>query len=508
MNWARSTGGPVIPSSILPQTAFFRSPRTRTSSRCTNSTSGARRRGACWWGSPPSAGSSPGRSLGSPAPSSGPTGGVTSRWNRWGAPSWTRSPSAGSPSMPSARSATFLPNAGSLNRCTHTTISTAWPAPRRRRAAWTAGSSSRTSSIWTPSTATGTMSRAMPGSWSGSMPRSARSWTRSATRPCSSSPPTTGTIPRPLRPIIRASTCPCWSTVQGSAEGPTWEPAKRLPMPESLWPRRSVRPGLARGGVFWRMGHEAMTDARPFQACAVADAGERDATIPYREIPHFPVSTAAGHASNLVLGMLEGKPVVVMQGRVHFYEGYALGQVVFPVRVMRELGAGTLLVSNAAGGLNRQWNAGDLMVIADHMNFMGTNPLIGPNEEAFGARFPDMARPYDPDLVRLAERVAVAERVPLRKGVYVAVSGPSYETAAELRMLARWGADAVGMSTVPEVIAARQMGIRALGFSAITDMATGEVVESVTHEAVLAVARELEPRFVRLVRRIIREMEL
>jgi len=220
------------------------------------------------------------------------------------------------------------------------------------------------------------------------------------------------------------------------------------------------------------------------------------------------VSTAAGHAGNLVVGMLEGKPVVVMQGRVHFYEGYELGQVVFPVRVMRELGAGTLLVSNAAGGLNRQWNAGDLMVIADHINFMGTNPLIGPNEEAFGARFPDMARPYDPELVRLAERVAVAERVPLRKGVYVAVSGPSYETAAELRMLARWGADAVGMSTVPEVIAARQMGMRALGFSAITDMATGEVVESVTHEAVLAVARELEPRFVRLVRRIIGEMTL
>ncbi len=240
---------------------------------------------------------------------------------------------------------------------------------------------------------------------------------------------------------------------------------------------------------------------------ALADAVERDATLPYREIPHFPVSTAAGHAGNLVLGILEGKPVVVMQGRVHFYEGYAMEQVIFPVRVMRELGAGTLLVSNAAGGLNRQWDAGDLMVIADHINFM-TNPLIGPNEEAFGPRFPDMARPYDPDLVRLAERVAVEERVPLRRGVYVGVSGPSYETAAELRMLARWGADAVGMSTVPEVIAARQMGMRVLGFSAITDMATGEVVESVTHEAVLAVARELEPRFVRLVRRIIRQMDV
>ncbi len=241
---------------------------------------------------------------------------------------------------------------------------------------------------------------------------------------------------------------------------------------------------------------------------ALADAVDRDATIPYREIPHFPVSTAAGHAGNLVLGVLEEKPVAVMQGRVHFYEGYALSEVIFPVRVLRALGAATLLVSNAAGGLNRQWLAGDVMVIADHINFMGTNPLIGPNEEAFGPRFPDMARPYDSALIRLAERAAVEERIRLRRGVYVAVSGPSYETAAELRMLARWGADAVGMSTVPEVIAARQMGMRVLGFSAITDMATGEVVESVTHESVLAVAKELEPRFVRLVRRVIREMEV
>jgi purine-nucleoside phosphorylase len=241
---------------------------------------------------------------------------------------------------------------------------------------------------------------------------------------------------------------------------------------------------------------------------ALADAVERDQTIPYREIPHFPVSTAAGHAGNLVLGTLEGKPVAVMQGRVHYYEGYTMGEVIFPVRVLYALGAGTLLVSNAAGGLNRQWSAGDIMVIADHINFMGTNPLIGAHEEAFGARFPDMARPYDPELIRLAERTAVAERLMLRRGVYVAVSGSSYETAAELRMLTHWGADAVGMSTVPEVIAARQLGMRVLGFSAITDMATGEVVESVTHEAVLAVARELEPRFVRLVRRIVREMEV
>jgi purine-nucleoside phosphorylase len=241
---------------------------------------------------------------------------------------------------------------------------------------------------------------------------------------------------------------------------------------------------------------------------ALADVVERDTTIPYRDIPHFPQSTVEGHQGTLVLGMLEGKPVVAMQGRVHLYEGYEAADVVFPVRVMRALGAETLLVSNAAGGLNRQWAAGDLMVIADHINFMGRNPLIGSNEPDLGPRFPDMSRPYDPALIRLAEAAALQEGIALRKGVYVAVVGPSYETPAELRMLARWGADAVGMSTVPEVIAARHMGMRVLGLTAITDMATGEQVESVTHESVLAVARELEPRFVRLVRRIVREMEI
>jgi purine-nucleoside phosphorylase len=239
---------------------------------------------------------------------------------------------------------------------------------------------------------------------------------------------------------------------------------------------------------------------------ALADVIERDTTIPYRDIPHFPQSTVEGHQGNLVPGILEGKPVVAMQGRVHLYEGYEAADVVFPVRVMRALGAETLLVSNAAGGLNRQWAAGDLMVIADHINFMGRNPLIGSNEPDLGPRFPDMSRPYDPALIHLAEAAALQEGIALRKGAYVAVVGPSYETPAELRMLARWGADAVGMSTVPEVIAARHMGMRVLGLTAITDMATGEVVESVTHEAVLALAHELEPRFVRLVRRIIREM--
>lgn len=233
-----------------------------------------------------------------------------------------------------------------------------------------------------------------------------------------------------------------------------------------------------------------------------------DAAMPYQEIPHFPRSTVEGHAGRLVIGHLEGKPVVAMQGRVHFYEGYALADVVFPVRVMRTLGAEVLIVSNAAGGINRQWHSGDLMIIADHINVMGSNPLIGPPDPDLGPRFPDMSQAYDPEFIALAERVALTEGIHVHKGVYVAVSGPSYETPAELRMLGRWGADAVGMSTAPEVIAARHMGMRVLGITAITDMATGEQVQKVTHEEVIAVAQQVEPRFIRLMKRIVREMTL
>ncbi|MDR5695437.1 MAG: purine-nucleoside phosphorylase [Armatimonadota bacterium] len=239
-------------------------------------------------------------------------------------------------------------------------------------------------------------------------------------------------------------------------------------------------------------------------------AGEiaREVTIPYAEIPHFPQATVEGHAGNLILGTLEGKPVVAMQGRAHYYEGYSLAQVTFPVRVMRSLGAEVLLVSNAAGGLNRLFRAGDLMIIVDHINFMGSNPLIGPNDPSLGPRFPDMSQAYDPVLIDLAERVAIRLGIPIRKGVYVAVHGPSYETPAELRMLARWGADAVGMSTVPEVIVARHMGMRVLGITAITDMATGEQVQPLSHDEVIAVATQIEPKFVRLVKEIVREMEV
>ncbi len=236
---------------------------------------------------------------------------------------------------------------------------------------------------------------------------------------------------------------------------------------------------------------------------ALADEVNCEATIAYAKIPHFPRPGIEGHAGRLVLGTLEGRPVAVMQGRAHYYEGYSMPEVVFPVRVLRALGARILIVSNAAGGLNRQFRSGDLMVITDHINFMGTNPLIGPNEPELGPRFPDMSEAYDRELVALAEAAARSNGITLRKGIYVGVPGPSYETPAELRMLARWGGDAVGMSTVHEVIAARHAGMRVLGLTAITDMATGESVAPVSHEEVLAVARELEPRFVRLVRRIV-----
>ena len=241
---------------------------------------------------------------------------------------------------------------------------------------------------------------------------------------------------------------------------------------------------------------------------ALAGEVRADAVVPYAEIPGFPRSTVEGHAGNLLVGQLEGRAVAVMQGRAHFYEGYSLADVVFPVRVIRALGARVLLVSNAAGGINRLWSSGDLMIIADHINFMGSNPLMGPNDPDLGPRFPDMSQAYDPDLIALAERAALAEGIAIRKGVYAGVHGPSYETPAELRMLRGWGADAVGMSTVPEVIAARHMGMRVLGITAITDMATGEQIKTVTHEDVMAVAREIEPKFIRVVKRIVREMKL
>lgn len=241
---------------------------------------------------------------------------------------------------------------------------------------------------------------------------------------------------------------------------------------------------------------------------ALAGEVRADAVIPYAEIPGFPQVTVEGHVGNLILGTLEGMVVAAMQGRAHYYEGHTMAEIVLPVRVLRLLGAQALLVSNAAGGINPQWSTGDLMIITDHINFMGSNPLMGPNDAKLGPRFPDMSQAYDPALIALAEHAALAEDIPVRKGVYVGVHGPSYETPAELRMLGKWGADAVGMSTVPEVIAARHMGMRVLGITAITDMATGEQIQTVTHTGVIAVAKEIEPKFIRLVKRIVREMNI
>lgn len=200
----------------------------------------------------------------------------------------------------------------------------------------------------------------------------------------------------------------------------------------------------------------------------LADEIEREAVIPYAEIPHFMRSTATGHKGNLVYGRLGGKLVLAMQGRFHYYEGYTMEQVTFPVRVMRLLGVKNLIVSNAAGGINETFKVGDLMIIRDHINMM-PNPLIGPNLEAFGTRFPDMTRAYDREFIRLAEEIGEELGIPLKKGVYVGLTGPSFETPAEYKAYGRLGGDAIGMSTVPEVIVARHAGLRVFGLSVITN---------------------------------------
>ncbi len=240
----------------------------------------------------------------------------------------------------------------------------------------------------------------------------------------------------------------------------------------------------------------------------LADRIDVDARIAYGQIPHFPTSTVDTHAGELYLGRLGGKDVVALSGRFHAYEGYSMAQVTFPVRVARELGVEILVVSNAAGGLNPLFRAGDLMVIDDHINLMGDNPLIGPNDDTLGPRFPDMSEPYDRTLIELAEAVALEEKVPLRKGVYLAVTGPCLETRAEYRFMRAIGADAVGMSTVPEVIVAVHSGLRVLGFSAITDECLPDALEPVDIERIIAIANAVEPRLTQLVVRCIDRMEL
>jgi len=229
-------------------------------------------------------------------------------------------------------------------------------------------------------------------------------------------------------------------------------------------------------------------------------------SIPYREIPHFPISTVEGHAGCLVLGELEGKKVVVMQGRFHYYEGYSLTEVTFPVRVMQALGAETLIVTNAAGGVNPSYAPGDLMLITDHINLLGANPLLGPNDGALGERFPDMTEAYNKKLRETAKLVAKEEKIKIQEGVYCAMSGPSYETPAEIRFLGKIGGDAVGMSTVPEVIVANHAGMKVLGISCITNMGAGISPEKLNHQEVMAAGNEAVARFTNLVEGVIRRM--
>lgn len=230
------------------------------------------------------------------------------------------------------------------------------------------------------------------------------------------------------------------------------------------------------------------------------------AAVEYGDIPNFPLSTVESHAGRLLCGTLGGKTVIAMQGRFHRYEGYTLQQVTFPVRVLHALGARTLVVSNACGGMREEWAPGDLMLIADHINLLGDNPLVGRNDERLGVRFPDMSEPYDAGLRAVARAVASEQGTVLREGVYVAVTGPNLETRAEYRMLRRLGADVVGMSTVPEVIVAVHGGMRVLGVSVITDQCIPETLVPVDLETMIATAGRAEPRLTALVRGVLERL--
>ena len=221
---------------------------------------------------------------------------------------------------------------------------------------------------------------------------------------------------------------------------------------------------------------------------------EQIAIIPYEQIPNFPRSTVAGHAGNLVLGKLGSQTVLAMQGRFHFYEGFTMREVTYPLYVMKQLGIESLIVTNAAGGINRDFAPGDLMLLTDHINFLGTNPLMGPNDERFGPRFPDLSEAYSKALRHQAEAVAKELGIAYQTGVYLATTGPSYETAAEIRAFSAMGADAVGMSTVPEVIVANYLGMEVLGISCITNLATGIAVTKHSHAEVVRIANESSAR--------------
>ena len=238
----------------------------------------------------------------------------------------------------------------------------------------------------------------------------------------------------------------------------------------------------------------------------LAEEIENPTKIAYNDIPQFPVSTVEGHAGQLVFGTLNGKTVVAMQGRFHFYEGYSMDKVTFPVRVMKELGVGTLIVTNAAGGINESFELGDLMLITDHINNMGQNPLIGPNDSELGVRFPDMSEAYNKSLRELASGVASKLQITVKEGVYVGNTGPTYETPAEVRMLRKMGGDAVGMSTVPEVIVARHSKMNVLGISCISNMAAGILDQPLTHDEVIETTEKVKVNFLAFVKEIVKDL--
>ena len=243
----------------------------------------------------------------------------------------------------------------------------------------------------------------------------------------------------------------------------------------------------------------------------LADELDDRVVIPYEDIPGWPTSTVHGHSGKLVLGTLEGVPVVCQQGRAHYYEGYTPQQIVFPIRVMWTLGVGTIILTNAAGGVNEGFNEGDIMVINDHINFMGlggNTPLTGPNDEEIGPRFVGMVQSYDRDLRQLAKQVASEQGETLQEGVYVCLSGPQFESPAEIRMIRAWGGDSVGMSTVHEVVAARHAGLRVLAFSSITNVAIDQIDTPLetNHEEVLVAGKTIVPRLAKIIRGVLREM--
>ncbi len=228
--------------------------------------------------------------------------------------------------------------------------------------------------------------------------------------------------------------------------------------------------------------------------------------IDYKSLPHFPLSTVESHHGKLIFGKINGKNVVAMQGRFHYYEGYTMKQITYPVRVMKFLGVKTLLVSNACGGMNPLFKRGDVMLMADHINLLGGNPLIGKNEDELGPRFPDMSEPYSHGLIALAEQVALENKIKVQKGVYVAVPGPNLETKSEYRFLRSIGADVVGMSTIPEDIVAVHMGMRVLGISIITDECFPEALKPVNVEEIIATAVEAEPKMTLILKEVIKKL--